>query len=146
MKTLIGLVILAAAVYFGWQYAPDSVKDKLGSATDSLKPAKSSATSLLSTLRDKFGPEDQRAKHALLLNCLSENLKKMNGSYAESTLSAKIAYAKAQKESGKILEILKNENIGISSLIMTKFVNSIIPAASSTATTSEPDCSSLIEN
>src|SRR3989338_10135108 len=101
MKKILIFCFIIAAVYFGWRYAPENMKNKIRDGFDYIGLSKITATTFtkpIAWLKDKTMPENPVLSRALLIDQLAEKLDKKSTRLNSSHSSISYAVFCLKKE------------------------------------------------
>ena len=132
MKKILILGLIIAAVYFGWRYAPESLKNKIRDGFDYIGLSKITAVTFvrpIELLKKKTIPEDPVLSRALLIDQLAEKLDTITENKSPKTAAEKAALESALQDSKSLISQLREENPkgGLAGRTFEKIVDAVIP-------------------
>ncbi|KKW27632.1 MAG: hypothetical protein UY71_C0040G0002 [Parcubacteria group bacterium GW2011_GWB1_52_7] len=132
MKKILIFCFIIAAVYFGWRYAPENMKNKIRDGFDYIGLSKITATTFtkpIAWLKDKTMPENPVLSRALLIDQLAEKLDMIVENKSPKTAAEKAALESALKDSADLISRLREENpkSGIAGRTLEKIVDAVMP-------------------
>ncbi|MBI2097205.1 MAG: hypothetical protein HYT40_03625 [Candidatus Sungbacteria bacterium] len=143
MKKIIIFILIVAAIYFGWKYAPQGIKDKIYGAASYIGLPNISRTSILkplAPLKDKLAPQDPVLTRAVLIDELAENLDTITENKSPKTAAEKAALESAIQSSNDLIKQLREENpkSSLTGQTLKRVMDAVLPDNAPVCTPANP--------